>query len=90
MTNLASSTLSIPDLRRIGWRRTALRSAAAAAILGVLALWLWALPTLLSRQGFVQRGDESCAGAAWRDPVTGRSLPAPTGTCKTHPGGDAR
>jgi len=90
MTDLASSTLSIPDLRRIGWRRTALRSASAVAILVVLALWLWALPALLARQGFVLRGDEACAQASWRDPVTGRSMPAPAHACVTVPTGPRR
>ena len=70
--------MSIRHPRRIAWGRTVLRAAAGAAILLVIALWLWALPALLSRQGFVLRGDEACAQPTWRDPVTGRANPAPS------------
>lgn len=90
MTDFVSSTMSIPDLPRIGWRRTALRTAAAAAVLAVLALWLWALPALLARPGFVLRGDEACVQASWRDPVTGRSSPAPARGCAPNPIGQRR
>ncbi|HEV7256558.1 MAG TPA: hypothetical protein VGN82_02140 [Bosea sp. (in: a-proteobacteria)] len=62
------------------------RTGIAIALLGAVALWLWALPTLLTRDGFISRGD-ACAPASYRDPVTGQSRPAPTiqaaasGTC---------
>ncbi len=90
MTDIASSPMSISDLPRIGWRRIVLRTAAAAAALVVLALWFWTLPALLARQGFVLRGDETCAQASWRDPVTGRSIAAPARACGTDQTGPRR
>jgi hypothetical protein len=53
------------------------RAGIGIALLGAVALWLWALPTLLTRDGFIPRGD-ACAPASYRDPVTGQSRPAPS------------
>jgi hypothetical protein len=83
MTDLAVSIMTVPHPRRIAWFRTGFRTATGIATLALIALWLWALPALLSRQGFVQRGDEVCAQPGWRDPVTGRPSPAPSHRCPT-------
>ncbi len=63
------------------------RALVGLALMGTLSLWLWALPSLLARDGFVLRGDAACDTKAYRDPVTGRVRPAPaphlaaTGRC---------
>jgi hypothetical protein len=54
------------------------RALAGLVLVGVLALWLWALPSLLARDGFVLRGETACETKAYRDPVTGRFRPAPS------------
>lgn len=83
MTDLPLSLMHHPHPRRVAWRQTVLKAATGFAILLVVALWLLALPALLSRQGFVLRGDEGCAQSSWRDPVTGRTRPAPSHRCAT-------
>lgn len=54
------------------------RALAGLLLVGALALWLWALPSLLARDGFIQRGETVCETKAYRDPVTGRFRPAPS------------
>ena len=54
------------------------RTLAGLGLVGALAFWLWALPSLLARDGFVPRGDAACETKAYRDPVTGRWREAPS------------
>lgn len=72
MIKLISSDPQAP-LRRL----TLGRAVAGIALLGALTLWLWALPALVMRDGFILRGSDVCAQAAYRDPVIGQSRPAP-------------
>lgn len=65
-------------------RLTLRRASAGIALLGAVALWLWALPALMMRDGFVLRGDDSCQHATYRDPVTGRPQPAPSTRIALH------
>lgn len=54
------------------------------ALLGAVLLWLWALPALLMRDGFIlsgsdgPRGSDACLQSRYRDPVTGRLNLAPS------------
>ncbi|OYW65480.1 MAG: hypothetical protein B7Z40_12515 [Bosea sp. 12-68-7] len=54
------------------------RAVAGLALMAALSLWLWAVPSLLARDGFALRGDAACETKAYRDPVTGRVRPAPS------------
>ncbi|MDP3255294.1 MAG: hypothetical protein Q8S58_08165 [Bosea sp. (in: a-proteobacteria)] len=67
--SLATSRASSPLLAR---------ALAGLVLVGAFALWLWALPSLLARDGFVLRDETACETKAYRDPVTGRFRPAPS------------
>ncbi|HEY5797181.1 MAG TPA: hypothetical protein VIU82_19405 [Bosea sp. (in: a-proteobacteria)] len=69
----SSATPTAPSLHL-----TLRRAGAAIALIGAVALWLWALPTLVTHDGFVLRGRDACAQASYRDPVIGQSRPAPS------------
>ena len=74
MFSLTSSTPETATPLRLTLRRVGV----GITLSGAVALWLWALPVLLTRDGFVSPGGASCAGASYRDPVTGRDQPAPS------------
>lgn len=74
MFRLASSTPETATPLRLTLRR----AGAGIALSGAVALWLWALPVLLTRDGFALRGGAACTQASYRDPVTGRDQPAPS------------
>jgi hypothetical protein len=66
-----SLQLSMPSANAMP--RLRLRHVVLGVVLpAVVALWLLALPALLARDGLA-RHDGACP--AWRDPVTGRTLP---------------
>ena len=54
------------------------RAGAGIAMLAAIAVWLWALPALLTRDGFFVGDGDACRHAAYRDPVTGQPRPAPS------------
>lgn len=74
MFELSSSAPATPPSPHLRLRR----AGAAIALIGAVALWLWALPALVTHDGFVLRGRDACALASYRDPVTGQSRPAPS------------
>jgi hypothetical protein len=74
MSILASSAPEAPAPLRSALGR----AAAGTALLAGAALWLWVLPVLLMRDGFVMPIGASCAQAGYRDPVTGRQALAPS------------
>ncbi len=71
LSSSAPGTASSPGLKRR-------RIVAGIALPGGVALWLWALPALATRDGFLPRGGDPCAQARYRDPLTGQSRPAPS------------
>lgn len=71
LSSSAPHTASSPGL-------TLRRALAGIALLGGVALWLWALPALVMGDGFRPGGGDPCAQASYRDPVTGQSRPAPS------------
>lgn len=74
MFSLTSSTPETATPLRLTLRRIG----AGIALSGAVTLWLWTLPVLLTRDGFVSPGGASCARAGYRDPVTGLHTPAPS------------
>ncbi|MDP3408326.1 hypothetical protein [Bosea sp. (in: a-proteobacteria)] len=67
-----------PSASQARLRRPA-RARALTAILvtGAVLLWLWALPSLVTRGGFTRSASELCSQASYRDPVSGRTQAAP-------------
>jgi hypothetical protein len=66
-----SLQLSIPSANAMP-RLQLRRVARGLVLLAIVALWLLAIPALLTRDG-LSRHDGACP--TWRDPVTGRTLP---------------